>query len=144
MSDEANYPNAMEFDAYRFVSDSNTGSMTSFTNVKTKFPIWGFGMRAWCVFTVEFHTQCNQHGGLAMRRRPLSLKLSKLTLFYFPSPGRFYAAHTEKTIIVHIIHNYDMRFAGDGATKVALSYSWRSAMIPFSSTQLQFRNRQEA
>jgi hypothetical protein len=47
MSDPANYPDAMTFKGHRFINDSNTGSLAKFTDVETKFPIWGFGRRAW-------------------------------------------------------------------------------------------------
>lgn len=47
MADEDHYPAAATFNGYRFVNDTNTGSMAKVTDVETKFPIWGFGRRAW-------------------------------------------------------------------------------------------------
>lgn len=61
-------------------------------------------------------------------------------LLFFFSPGRFYAAHVEKTIIAHILLNYDLRFTDDGAG-VKRNFSWRSAVIPYVGTELQFRER---
>ena len=47
MSDEHNYPNAAEFDGYRFIDESKTTQKAKLTDVDSKFPIWGFGRRAW-------------------------------------------------------------------------------------------------
>ena len=46
MNDETKYPRAATFDGYRFIDDSNR-QLAKFTDVETKFPIWGFGRRAW-------------------------------------------------------------------------------------------------
>ncbi|KAK3174526.1 hypothetical protein OEA41_001772 [Lepraria neglecta] len=46
MSDERNYPNVMVSDGYRF-EDSKRGSVAKLTDVEAKFPIWGYGRRAW-------------------------------------------------------------------------------------------------
>ena len=56
------------------------------------------------------------------------------------SPGRFYAAHVGKTIIVQILSNYDLRFK-KGARTAKRNFSWRCALIPYVSTELQFRER---
>ena len=47
MSDEKNYPNATKFDGYRFVEQSQRGCIKKLTDVEIKFPIWGYGRRAW-------------------------------------------------------------------------------------------------
>jgi hypothetical protein len=68
----------------------------------------------------------------------MSVELSEPCCLF--SPGRFYAAHVEKTIITHILINYELRFTEDAARK-SRSFSWRSAVVPFSSTELLFRKR---
>ena len=47
MRDERNYSNATAFDGYRFVEASRRGSVAKLTDVEAKFPIWGYGRRAW-------------------------------------------------------------------------------------------------
>ena len=63
-----------------------------------------------------------------------------LTIFVSSSPGRFYAVHVEKTIIAHILLNYDLKFA-DEVASVRKSFSWRSAIVPYVNIELLFRKR---
>ena len=65
MRDEANYPNAAEFDAYRFLkladdlnNEKSQHVAAKYTDVDVKYPFWGIGRRAWLVVKTS---HCSGH-----------------------------------------------------------------------------------
>lgn len=56
------------------------------------------------------------------------------------SPGRYYASYALKLILAHILMRYDFELM-DVSNAGTQSFSWRSAMVPRSSTALRFCER---
>ena len=54
------------------------------------------------------------------------------------SPGRFYSSIALKLMLAHVLLNYDCHLADKAALR---TFSWRSAIIPRSSTMLLMRPR---
>ncbi|KAM0802496.1 cytochrome P450 [Usnea florida] len=53
-------------------------------------------------------------------------------------PGRFYASVALKIMVAHVLLDFDFRLLSPEASR---TFSWRSAIIPRSSTVLQMRRR---
>ncbi|KAF2864676.1 cytochrome P450 [Massariosphaeria phaeospora] len=112
LHDDQMYANPARFDPMRFrmrVKTSETGVNANtnsnpdgprFTDVSTKWPVWGLGNAA--------------------------------------CPGRFYASITMKLILAYIVENYDCTLCD---TRASRSFSWRSSIVPKSSTVVNFRRR---
>lgn len=49
MRDETNFPNAMTFDGFRFISKDGAGNTSKLADGDARFPLWGLGRRAWSV-----------------------------------------------------------------------------------------------
>lgn len=49
MRDETNFPNAMTFDGFRFISRDGAGNTSKLADGDARFPLWGLGRRAWSV-----------------------------------------------------------------------------------------------
>jgi cytochrome P450 len=47
MCDEKNFPNAMTFDGFRFMTEDGTGVTSKLTDESARFPLWGLGRRSW-------------------------------------------------------------------------------------------------
>lgn len=62
-------------------------------------------------------------------------------VFTIPSPGRFYASVALKMLVAHVLKEFDFNLL---STKAPRSFSWRSAIIPRSSTVIQMRRRIDA
>ena len=53
-------------------------------------------------------------------------------------PGRFYASAAIKSMVAHLLLNYDMKFANQNQKR---TFSWRTAVVPVSNVELLFRRR---
>lgn len=124
MLDPNYYSNPEQFDGYRFLDRTvpqetprNIAVSSRYTDTGPKFLFWGHGKRAWYV------------GVLASRQYVDQL---------CSSPGRFYAAHTLKLMLSHIVLRYDIKQANKAARR---GFAWRTTIVPRQDTGLLVQPR---
>lgn len=123
--DPENYTNSDEFDPLRFVNLSNeersgNGSAKyQFVTTSAEYLGFGHGKHAWCV----------QFRGT----------YDVLMLTSNVSPGRFFASSELKTILAHIILNYDMKLEREKLRP----QNWYNAfvVVPSPTARVLFKKR---
>lgn len=124
MLDPNYYSNPEEFDGYRFLDRSvpqepprDVVISSRFTDTGPKYLFWGHGRRAWYVSVLASTQYVDQ---------------------LCSSPGRFYAAHTLKLMLSHILLRYDIKLADKSARR---SFAWRATIVPREDTELLVQAR---
>ena len=126
--DETLYPDPHVFDPFRFarLSEAAPGECTKyqFVQISTDFIAFGHGRHAW---SAPFVVSCVAR---------------LLTAGILDSPGRLVASLELKAIVAHLIMNYDMKIAGDGARPNDVFFG--SNVLPHPSAKIMLRQRQPA
>ena len=73
---------------------------------------------------------------LTLRRIPIS----RPTVCFLFSPGRFFAANELKAMLAYMVLNFDMKLGGDG--KRPENVHWGPTVIPAPDARVLFRKRQ--
>jgi len=55
------------------------------------------------------------------------------------SPGRWYASHTLKQAVVHLVTEYDMKLEAPNSSR---SFFWTTAIVPRPSTRFLIKRRE--
>ena len=121
--DNANYKDPEVFNPWRFVDmrdDNSEGNLKyQFVTTSVDYIVFGHGKHAWCV----------QFRGT----------YDVLMLTSNVSPGRFFASSELKTILAHIILNYDMKLEREKLRP----QNWYNAfvVVPSPTARVLFKKR---
>lgn len=114
--DEAHYPSADVFDAFRFVGGSKL------TDAKYPWTMWGIPRAIWYVDSPH-----------------LFLESPRFLIFnHLSSPGRFYTASVLKVLVSYILNNFDVKIED---TRRKREFTWRTAIVSLVGMMINFKQR---
>ena len=119
--DEAHYSNAQVFDGFRFVREG--GVKQPLMAIPTlDYMAFGHGRPTWFVFSPS----------------PISRSVLMYVAFGF-SPGRFFAVTELKSMLAHVILNYDVKLENGGPRPANMFIE--SSVVPDRNGRVMFRKR---
>lgn len=126
--DSENYQDSNQFDPLRFANlrnedkSGNGGVKYQFVATSVDYLGFGHGKHAWCV-AIYFHDTCDV----------LILTISDV------SPGRFFASSELKSILAHLVLNYDIKLEHEGPRPQNLYNAF--VVVPDPTANVLFKKR---